>query len=83
TLDRVASLARLRHIDDRLARRLESIWEFVQMRRLQAGLKNSNLECGPSWIRPYQLPKMEMRELKSGIQAVQEFVNLVVAGAAY
>jgi CBS domain-containing protein len=85
TLDRVRSLALLRHIDQSLAARLEEAWELIQRHRLEAGSRKDtgNEPCEPNWIRPYQWEKDRIRALKRGIHAVQEFVSLVVAGAGY
>ena len=81
TCDRVRALAGAGHVSERHGVRLLAAWEFLQRKRLEAGLA-CELEGIPphSYVKPSILGEEDRAQLKDAIHAVEKLVRLVQAG---
>lgn len=82
TCDRIRALAEVGHVSSKHGDRLLEAWEFIQRKRLEIGLVCDAEGVPPhSYLNPVALSAGEKGQLKASIQAVEQLVRLVQAGA--
>lgn len=80
TLERIDFLIEKEHIEKKMGEELKKLWEWVQLKRIQASLKD---EEEINFLNPHLLPKEEKKVLKKQLNTLQKFIDLVVTSANY
>ncbi|HCO11734.1 MAG TPA: hypothetical protein DIT19_00720 [Desulfonauticus sp.] len=80
TLERLSFLIQKGHVEEKMGKELQNLWEWAQAKRLRQALEQKG---EINFLNPHLLPKEEKKLLKKRLNYLQKFVDLVSMSANY